>query len=489
MKILFLYPSWTGDYGIFSHFARRAGVFPPLNFALLAAISEQHGHNVMIIDAEAERIPLKKLIGNALSYNPDIIGLTARSPFFHLSKELAIGIKKLNDKVPIAIGGQHITIMKEKAFLPCFDYAFIGEAERSWPQFLEKLQNGNKDFSESKGLIYRKNGESTFTGIQEITKDLDSLPFPARHLLNMERYKLGTLHGMENFTTIQTVRGCPWKCIFCASDDLNTTAIRKRSPELVIKEIKEVIDRYNVRHFMFLDDVLTLNEKHILKICDLLIEEKLKITFEGSTRANLINEDMIRKMKDAGLIRLSFGLETVDEEMRNTMNKKVPLEAYSTANKILNKYNIEALNSVMIGLPGETRETVRKTLEWLRNAREVKQANFAIAVPYPGTEFYRMAKAGEGGVKLITDDFSKYRRYGSAVTVVNELGPQDLIELQNEGFVSIYSASWRWIPMLKKNGIIGGMLMLLRVFRLIVKKFSNNFLNKKNEVLGGKIHI
>lgn len=472
MKILFLFPSWTGDYGIFSHFARKAGVWPPLNLALLAALAEQQGHEVIIIDAEANKIPLKKLMKEALSHNPHIIGLTARSPFFHLTKELAMGLKEQNNKIPIALGGQHITIMKEKAFLPFFDFAFIGEAEKSWPQFLEKFQKGEKDFSGIKGLMYRKNSGTIFTGVQEVTKDLDSLPFPARHLLNMKKYRLGTLQGTKNFTTIQTVRGCPWKCIFCASDALNTTVIRKRSTKSIIKEIKEVIDRYNVRHFMFLDDVLTLDEKHILEMCDLIMEEKLQITFEGSTRANLVNEDMIRKMKQAGLIRLSFGLETVDDEMRKTMNKKVPLEAYSTANKILNKYDIEALNSVMIGLPGETTETVQKTLNWLRNAREVKQANFAIAVPYPGTELYRMAKAGEHGIKLITDDFSKYRRYGSAVTAVNELGPSDLIELQNEGFVSIYSAPWRWRPMLRKNGIIGGMLMLLRLSRLIIRKFS-----------------
>ena len=362
--------------------------------------------------------------------------------------------------------------MKEEAFFPCFDFAFIGEAEKSWPQFLEKFQKGDKDFSEIKGLIYRQNGKSIFTGHWEATRDIDSLPFPAIHLLDTKRYRIGTLRGAKNFTTIQTVRGCPWKCIFCASSALNTTVMRRRSPKLVIKEMKEVIARYNIRHFIFLDDILTLYKKHILEICDLIINEKLQITFEGGTRANLINEDMIKKMKEAGLIRLSFGLETVDDEMRKTMNKKVPLEAYSTGNRILNKYNIEVCNSVMIGLPGETRETVKKTLNWLRNTREVKQANFAIAVPYPGTEFYRMAKEGEHGVRLIAADLSKYRRYGSAVTQINELGPEDLIELQNEGFISIYSAYWRWLPMLRKNGILGVVLMFIRLFKLTVRRFS-----------------
>lgn len=125
---------------------------------------------------------------------------------------------------------------------------------------------------------------------------------------------------------------------------------------------------------------------------------------------------------------------------------------------------------MMIGLPGETRETVRATLKWLREAREVKQANFAIAVPYPGTEFHEMALAGTHGVQLMSQDFSNYLRYGSAVTKVGGLTSQDLIELQNEGFVSIYSAPWRWIPMWRKHGIIGALLMLLRVARLWKRK-------------------
>jgi len=161
---------------------------------------------------------------------------------------------------------------------------------------------------------------------------------------------------------------------------------------------------------------------------------------------------------------------SVDPEMRKTMKKQVPLDHYTRANRICNEQGVEALNSVMIGLPGETRETVRATLDFLGKAREVKQANFAIAVPYPGTEFHEMATKGEKDVQLMTDDFSEYRRYGSAVTRVGDLTPHDLIELQNEGFVSIYSAPWRWIPMLQKHGILGGSLMLFRLARLLMSK-------------------
>jgi len=220
-----------------------------------------------------------------------------------------------------------------------------------------------------------------------------------------------------------------------------------------------------------MDDVLTLYfDDHLKIICEKLIEENIKITFEGSTRANLIKDEMIELMSRAGLIRMSFGLETVDSEMRKTMKKQVPLKHYSEANRVLNKYNVEAANSVMIGLPGETRETVQKTLDYLRNDAEVKMANFAIAIPYPGTEFYDISAGGHQGMEIISDDFSEYKRYGSAVTNVGELSAQDLIDLQNEGFVSIYSKPDRWKSVIKKNGWFGGVLMLLRVVKLILNK-------------------
>lgn len=469
MKVLFVYLSWTGEYGIISHFARRAGVYPPLNLALLAAIAEQHGHEAMMIDAEADCLPMAKTIKKAMELNPDVICATGMSPFFHLSKTFAEGLKEAGCDIPFVIGGQHITIMEKKVFFPCFDYGFIGEVEDTFPAFLECLEKG-KDVSSVEGLLYRKNGTVRYTGKHMYMRNLDELPFPARHLLPMHKYRLGTMQGRKNFTSIQSIRGCPWKCIFCSSESLNTTSIGMRSPESTIKEMKEVIEKYDIRHFMFVDDVLTLYPKHILSIADTIIKEKLNITFEGSTRANLITDDIIGKLKEAGLTRLSFGLETVDSEMRKTMNKKIPLEHYTRANRILGEHDVEALNSVMLGLPGETPKTIRKTLDFLKNDRYVKQANFAIAVPYPGTEFHEIAKRGDQGVQLITDDFSKYRRYGSAVTNVNGMTQQDLIDFQNEGFVSIYSVPWRWIPMLKKHGIIGGLLMLMRVFKLAIKK-------------------
>lgn len=465
MKICLLYPLWTEEYGSISHFARKTGKWPPLNLALLAAYAENRGHQVKIIDGEAEGVAIPEMVQAAAQSGPDLIGITATTPFYHIAVELAYALKERMPNVPIAIGGPHVTVLREAVFETCFDFAFIGESDNSWTDFLEKYAK-KQDMSSVKGIMYREDENVKFTGAAQSVEDVNEVPRPARHLLNNEAYFIGTMQGIKKFTSIMTVRGCPFKCIFCSTKVFGNET-RKRTAELVVKEMKECIEKYEIEHFMFLDDTLTLYRSHFMAICDLIIKENLDITFEGSTRANLVDEELIKKMKEAGLIRLSFGLESVDETIRRTIKKKVPLESYLEANRLTNKYGIETLNSCMIGLPGETIESVKKTLAFLRKSKEIKQANISIAVPYPGTELYDMAMKGQLGLRLETKEFSSYRRYNAAVMTVGDLSPEDLINIQNEAFASIYLAPWRWEPMTRKSGFKGTLMTFQRLAKAL----------------------
>ena len=464
MNVALLYPRWTDEYGIFGAFAKAASVWPPLILAYLAAIAEKEGHNVIIVDAEAENLSIPDVIIRLKDFNVDLIGITATTPFFHTAQKTAEAIKLELPKVPIAIGGHHVTNVTEKAFYACFDYVFVGESELSWTDFIRKMSHG-ESVTSVKGLLYRENGKIIYTGPAPRLEDVDSLPLPARHLLKPTLYNIGTMEGRKQFTSIYTVWGCPFRCIFCCTGAFIGKKMRKRTPEQVIEEIKHVIATEGTRHFLFLDDTLTMDRNHILSIANLLIKENLNITFEGSTRANLVDEDIIKTLRAAGLTRLSFGLEAVDENIRRIMRKEVPLDAYIKSNEISNRYGIETLNSCMIGLPGESREALEKTLDFLGQQKAIKQANISIAVPYPGTELYHMAKRGDHGLKLLTEDYSKYRRYNSAVMQVGELSPKDLIEMQNYAFLSIYSAPWRLKPMLNKSRKMALFLMGIRLLK------------------------
>ena len=437
---------------MFAHFAKKSAVIPPLNLTYIAAVAEKE-HEVKIVDCEAEDISAEKLLEIIGEYQPHLIGTTSTTPTFHYTVEYAKKIKE-NFNTPIAIGGSHITVLKERVFEDCFDYGFLGEAEESWRLFLE-----NKDIFRVKRAIYN-----------EVPIDIDSVPFPALHLLKMDRYKLGTMRGIKKVAPVMMSRGCPFKCIFCTTDVFGKK-VRRRNLDLVMKEITHSIEKFGTEHLFFFDDTLTLDRDYILRLCDRL--KKLNITFEGSTRANLVDEGIISAMADAGLIRLSFGLESVNPNIRKIIRKEVPLESYAIANRLTNKYNIETLNSCMIGLPGETIDTIRETLSFLRKAKEVKQANLAIAVPYPGTELYDMAVRGDYRLNLLTHDFSKFWRYNSAVMNVGDFTPKDLIRLQNDAFVSIYIAPWRWLPMIRKQGMFGAVLTFFRLLKSLKRIILN----------------
>lgn len=484
MRIVFPYQRFSGEYGLFGHFARRNSTWAPLAQALLAAVCEQNGHEAIVLDGEAMGWNTQSMAKEVITRMPDIIGISAYSPFYHLSVDLAEAIKKINPDIPIVGGGPHFTIMKENAMRDCFDYGFLGEAEDSLPEFLNIVFSSPCHLPDVRGIMFRRGKEIVNTGerwvkAETMTKKeiygehpLDRFPFPARHLLPMERYRLGTPNGRDHFTSLQTARGCPWTCIFCASDALKTTRYIMKSPRRVVEEMCEIADNWPfVKHLFIVDDVLTFWPEHIIEICDRMDAEGLDFTFESSTRANLVNDKLIERLARSGLIRLSFGLETIDPVMRVTMQKKVPIEAYAVANRICSKHGVEAMNSLMIGLPGETKETIQHTLEWVASQRDIKQANLAIAIPYPGTEFHEMAVSGNYGVELLSEDFSEYLRYGNAVTNVGDMTAQDLIDKQNEGFVMIYSKPWRWMPVYHKHGLFGWLLQMWRLARLWKKKY------------------
>ena len=318
MKISLLFPKWTGEYGLFSCFTRKAGTFPPLNLAYIAAIAESQGHEVRISDGEVDNLSPEKMVQETSDFHPDLIGMTATTPFYHIAVNLAKKLKEVTD-TPIVIGGHHITVLREKAFDRVFDYAFIGEAERSWQMFLKKYEN-NRKVTDVPGVLYRDRDDIRFTGPAELIWNLDTLPFPARHLLSSRRYFIGTLRGNKNFSTVMTVRGCPFKCIFCNTEVFGGRT-RKHSPEYVIRDIREIKEKIGIDHIAFLDDSFTLDRKHVMDLCDRLIAEKLKITFETSTRANTIDDELVAKMVEAGLIRISYGLESTDSNIRRIIRK------------------------------------------------------------------------------------------------------------------------------------------------------------------------
>ncbi len=469
MKLSLIFYAYTNSYGAYEKVAKSILPLPPLNLCMIAALAEKEGWKVQLIDAEIENLSNPEIIHRLKEFKPDLIGLTATTPFFASIADNAKVLKEhLN--IPIIIGGPHISIFGEQAFLDAFDYLSIGEADLVFSQFLRQFEKNPKEIN-VKGFISRQtNGEIFYPGDAPVPENLDELPSSARHLLKNDLYLFRTPTGVKKSTMIQITRGCPFECAFCATN-LLTKDVRRRSISNVIKEIEYVVEDLGVGHIYFSDDNLTLSKTYTMDLCDEIEKRNLKFTFEGHTRADMWDEDIAKKMKRCGLIRVSFGLETAMPEIRDLIKKTVPLENYVAANRINNRLGIETMNSVMLGLPGETRELIKKTVDYLCKAKDIQNITYGITVPYPGTEIYEWADKGLYGLKLLSKDFSKFHRYGHSVLEVNGISPEEMISLQERGLIRIYSCWWRWIPMIRLHGFKALFPPMLLVIRNNIGRF------------------
>lgn len=471
MKIIFINPSWTETLGSFAEIGRQRTYSPPLALCYLASSVLENGFEAEIIDAEAERLSPSVVSDIVSKKSPDIIGINVFSPTLHKSRLVAEEIKKHMPHIPIVIGGTHVTILRQEAMFECYDYGIIGEGEITIAELMRALKD-RTDLSKINGLIYRKNHEVIINPDREKNENIDTIPMPAKHLLKNNLYRVGFANREEkSYTSMLAMRGCPFQCVFCSEPLIGGKKVRYRSPDRIVDEIEKDYHKLKISHFTFIDSNVTLNREQALGISEQIIKRKLPVTWEGWTRANLIDEELLCKMKKAGFIRISFGIESGDPGILKIIKKEVSLEHMRNAFRLCKKLKLEVVASAMLGLPGETRSSVNKTIEFIRNTPEIMYSNFSIAIPYPGTEMLEMAKRGEHGMKLLEHDYTKWTRYGSPGPIsVNDLSSEDLVSLQKIGLLKMHFTVRRIVTSAK----ILNFSVLLPVFcRLLITGLKN----------------
>lgn len=469
MKILLIQPPWGQAYGSFKEAAKTGIGYPPLGLCYLSAVLKKEGHQTKIIDIEMEGLNKKQVLQRTKRYQPDLVGLTATTPIFHLAKELAAAIKKTWPKARLVIGGPHLTAFPREAFskAPIFDYGVYGEGEETAVELVQFIRSGKPPLKKIKGLVYRdKKGKIIVNSPRPLMNDLDQLPLPDRKGLKLNKYLWSVSgRGIVRFTTLMTSRGCPFNCIFCAAHKVFGRKIRERSIESVLNEIEYLVKKLKINHFTFIDDTLTLNRQRIIKICQEIINRQLDITWEGWTRANTIDKELLEIMHQAGLARIAFGIESGDPRILKVIKKGITLAEIKKAYKIAKEVGLETRGEVMLGHPFETKKTAKRTLEFIKGLKNCDQIYISISTPYPGTELFQMAKKNIGGISLLTDDFSQFRRYGGAAIKVNDLTRKDLVNLQKKGFRMFYLTPRRIIYNLKRAGIKAAMINSLAFFK------------------------
>lgn len=405
---------------------------PPMGLAYLAAMLEKHNFSVEILDCPALCISFESLGKEIESRRPDIIGITATTATVTSGLKTAKIAKSVLPNSTVVFGGAHFTFMPEYTMREndSIDIGCIGEGEYTFLDLVQSLEKGG-DLNDVQGIIYRLNEKIVRTSPRPYISNLDELPFPARHLLPMDKYS--AFGKKMPFGTILTSRGCPFGCTFCSSSLLFGKKFRARSAENVVDEVEHFQNTYNNKNVEFIDDTFTVDWKRVKVICDEMLERKLDTTWVCSCRVDLINKDILQWLKKSGCKMIYFGVESGVQRVINLMKKGIKIDQALKVMKWSREVGIETVASFVIGIPGETWEDAIQTIKFAKKI-DADYVQFSIATPFPGTELYNMAK-DEG--LLLTEDWSRYTVL-KPVMKTKELSPEQLQKLIRKAYFQYY---------------------------------------------------
>jgi len=355
---------------------KAQGVYPPLGIAYIAACLEREGYEVEILDSLAENLTVQETKERIKRAGPDVVGVTAMTPTVQGALEVLRLTKEVDKGIVTVIGGVQLSVYpKETVSYTYVDYGIIGEGEQAMVELLAH-PNNNK------------------IHIGEPNRDLSSLPFPARHLLPMDKYS--SIIMEQPMTTMITARGCPFHCSFCFKDKY-LQVYRTRTSKDVVDEMEECIKRYRVKEIAFYDDCFP-DRKHLVNICNEIIDRGLKVSWETPQRVDLVDIELLKLMKRAGCVCIRYGVESGSQRILDLMNKGTTLNEIEDAFKWTKSAGIGMLAYFMIGYLTENECTIRETIEFAKKLNP-DWAMFTVSIPPP------MTKLMEQSADIVNTDY------------------------------------------------------------------------------------
>ncbi|MBI4287973.1 MAG: radical SAM protein [Chloroflexi bacterium] len=361
MKVLLINPNYvTQVYGE----ETLDYLVAPLGLAYVAAVLKRDGVDVSLLEANALGLGMDDIEKEIKRQKPDLVGITGTTPLIARVEEIARRAKSADKGIKVVVGGPHATILPQEVLKSQnIDFCVRGEGEITALELVKALEKGG-DFGAILGLGFKSNGQIHLNDSRPLIKELDSLPFPARELLPMEKYIFPLPTGaVARFTNLISSRGCPYLCTFCGQHNIWTRLVRFRSPKNVVDEIQAVKDKYGVAFVGFTDSNFPLNRKITMDICDEMAARGIKIKWACGSRVDLVDQELLRKMHKAGCQQINFGVESGNAEILKGYKKGITIDQAKTAIKQAKKAGLKVYTYFMVGGPGETRETAEETIK------------------------------------------------------------------------------------------------------------------------------
>ena len=424
--------------GVFHHHP-----YLPIGLAYLAAVLEANENEVLVLDCLASDIDHEKLKEKLSSFEPNLIGISSMTPMVPSTMLAAKAAKEACLDATVVLGGPHATFMDREILTQesSVDVIVRGEGELTLLELTQKIA-GQESIGGVDGITFRKNGQPIQNQTRPYIQNLDELPYPAYKHFSLDKYRL---FGKLVFPVI-TSRGCPFQCSFCTTSRILGKQYRARRPKNIVDELELLKNEYHADSFTFYDDTLTLDKQRIFEICDEIKTRKIVIPWDCQTRVDQVSKEILAKMKETNCQQVFFGVESGCQTILDAVNKRTTVEQNEKAIRMAKEAGLFVSISIIIGYPGETKDMLKQTLDFIRRA-EPDDVYLCVATPYPGTELRRVVE--QMGLKMSTD----WSRYDTVTPVFENpnLPDAETKELRKNFYDSYYSPKYVLRHMFQHN--------------------------------------
>jgi radical SAM superfamily enzyme YgiQ (UPF0313 family) len=405
---------------------------PPLGVTYVAAAFENAGAEVRIFDYIVSGYTPEKLRAQLDEFRPDVVGSTSVTLNFPGAAEIISTAKRHRPSLVTMMGGPHVSFTADRTLstYPEIDLIVRGEGERTIAELMAAEMDPSA-WEGIRGLAFRRDREVVLTEPQPFIEDLDTLPFPARHLLPMSRYQ-----ALGYSISIITSRGCPYSCIFCQGRRMVGNRVRLRSASRVVDEIEQILS-YGIDRINVADDLFVSHGGRVKEVCGEILRRGLRFNWSAFARVNTVDRETLRLMKEAGCDSISFGVETGNPDLLKLIRKGITREQVKEAVSLCRQTGIIAHTSFIVGLPGETPETLKETGEFAASLGSLYGYHFL--APFPGTTVRE--DVDKYDLEILTDDWTRYDA-NSAIVRTSRLTPEEINRFVAE-FESKIDSAWQ----------------------------------------------